>query len=114
MQPREKLAHGVQTHTALETECIECGHYEAREPTPTFFGFPEPGFRVAVAALHGLPETMHTAFGKARLVGNASHALGGIGTRTVENPQTFRPKSHVGRFSEGCLNSWRNSVPQRT
>jgi hypothetical protein len=33
---------------------------------------------------------------------------------TCQNPQAFVPKSHVGLSSEGCLNSWWNSVPQRT
>ena len=69
---------------------------------------------MAIAALHGLRETMHATLGKAGLHGNAAHALGGIVTKTVENPQTFVPKSHVGRFSEESLNSWWNSVLQRT
>src|SRR5215510_8328051 len=47
-----KLAHGVQPHTALETERIECGHYKAREPTPTGFSFPAPA---APAARHQPP-----------------------------------------------------------
>jgi hypothetical protein len=65
-------------------------------------------------ALHGLLETMHTALGKAGLLGNASHALPAVVTKTLENPQAFGPKSHVGLSSEGCLNSWRNSAPQGT
>jgi hypothetical protein len=68
---------------------------------PAVCSFPEPGFRVAIAALHGLCEPMHAAFGQAGLLGNAAHALGGMVTKTVENPSAFVPKSHVGRFSEG-------------
>src|SRR6266566_2423989 len=32
----------------------------------------------------------------------------------AENPKTFGPKSHGGLSSEGRLNSWSNSAPQRT
>src|SRR5439155_20262058 len=110
----EKLAHRVQSHPALQPEGIERGDHQTRQPLPAVCGFPEPGFRMAVAALHGLGETMHTAFGQAGLLRNTAYALGGVRTKAVENLATFVPKSHVGRFSEGCLNSWRNSVPQRT
>jgi hypothetical protein len=41
---------------------------------------------MTVAALYGLLETMHAALGQSCLLGKASHALGGIGTKTVENP----------------------------
>ena len=54
-----------------------------------------------VPALHGLRETMHTAFGQSRLLGNVAHTLGAILTKTLENPQTFVPKSHVGLCSGG-------------
>ena len=101
MQTSEKLAHRVEPHPALQPERIERGDDQARQPLPAICGFPEPGFRVAVAALHGLGETMHAAFGQAGLLGHAAHAGGGIVTKTVENLSTFVPKSHVGRFSEG-------------
>src|SRR4029450_10501301 len=114
MQTSEKLAHRVETDPTLQPERIERGDHQARQPLPAVCGFPEPGFRMAVAALHGLGETMHAAFGQAGLLRNAADALGGIRTKAVENLAPFVPKSHVGRFSEGCLNSWRNSVPQRT
>ena len=55
---------------------------------------------MAIAALHGLRETMHATFGKAGLHGNTSHALGSIVTKTVENLQAFIPKSHVGLYPE--------------
>jgi hypothetical protein len=54
MQTREKLAHRVQSHAALEAEGIEGGDDEARQPSAAVFGFPEPGFRVAITALYGL------------------------------------------------------------
>jgi hypothetical protein len=43
-----------------------------------------------------------------------ANALGALVTKTLENEETFGPKSHVGQLSEGWLNSCRNSVPQRT
>jgi hypothetical protein len=46
-------------------------------------------------------DPMHAAFGNPRLVGNMSNALLAIGTKTLENPQAFVPKSHVGLSSEG-------------
>ena|SRR2546428_2967391 len=69
---------------------------------------------MAVAALHGSLETMHTAFRQAGLLGQLANALGAMITKTLENPEAFVPKSHVGRFSEESLNSWWNSVLQRT
>ena len=63
---------------------------------PAVFRFPEPRFRVPVTTLHGLFETMHAALGKAGLLGNASHALFTVVTKTLENPQAFVPNSHVG------------------
>ena len=49
-----------------------------------------------VPPLHGLRKTMHTALGQPSLLGNASHALCPVVTKTLENPQAFVPKSHVG------------------
>jgi hypothetical protein len=51
---------------------------------------------MAVSPLHGLLETMHTAFGKPCLVGKASHTLRAVVTKTLENEKTSVPKSHVG------------------
>ena len=44
---------------------------------------------MAVAALHGLCEPMHAAFGQAGLLGNAADALGGVRAKTVENLKAF-------------------------
>src|SRR6516162_11613495 len=96
MQMHDKLADRFATHAALETKDIEGGHQQTREPTSAVFGFPQPRFRVAVSAFHGLCETMHTALGKAGLLSNAAHALLAVVTKTLENPQAFVPKSHVG------------------
>src|SRR5262245_58419691 len=63
--------------------------YPTSYPLPALCGFPQPGFRVAVAALHRLGETMHTAFGGPRLVDQASHTLAAVLTETLENPSTF-------------------------
>jgi hypothetical protein len=52
-------------------------------------------------ALPGLRETMHAALGQPRLLGNAANALPTVGTKTVENPQAFVPKSPVGLCAEG-------------
>src|SRR6266487_7098317 len=51
---------------------------------------------MAISPLQGLLETMHTAFGKPRLLGKTSHTLRAMVTKTLENAQTFVPKSHVG------------------
>src|SRR5262245_10410388 len=114
MQPSKKLAHRVQTHAALEAERIEGGHDEACQPLPAVFRFPQPGFPMAIAVLHRVLEAMHTALRQPGLSGHAAYALPAMITQALENPQTFRPKSHVGLCSEGCLNSWSDSVPQRT
>ncbi len=44
---------------------------------------------VVPSAFHGLFETMHTALGKAGLMGKVSNALLGVVTKTLENPQAF-------------------------
>src|SRR2546426_314104 len=111
---REKLAERFEAHTALETEGIEGCRQQTREPTSAVLGFPQPRLRIAGSAFDGLFQTMHTALGNPRLTGQLSYTLVGVITKTLENPQAFGPKSHVGLFSEGCLNSWWNSVPQRT
>src|SRR5262245_4750473 len=101
MQPSKKFAHRGEPHTARQPERIERRNHQARQPLSALVGFPEPGCRVAVAALHRLRETMHAAFGKPRLVSEAAHALAAVLTQTLENLSTFLPKSHVGRCSEG-------------
>jgi hypothetical protein len=94
-ETRAKLAHRVQPHAALEAKGRECGDDEARQPRAAVCGCPAPGVRVAVTALHGLLKPMPAALGTPRLRGTVSHALGGIVTQTLENPQAFVPKSHV-------------------
>jgi len=56
---------------------------------------------MAISPLHGLLETMHTAFGKPRLLGKTSNTLLAVVKKTVDDPKAFVPKSHVGLFSEG-------------
>src|SRR5712691_5297942 len=69
---------------------------------------------MATSPLHGLLETMHTAFGQPCLVGKTAHTLRAVVTKTLEHAQAFVPKSHVGLYSAGGLNSWPHSVLQRT
>ena len=101
METSEKLAQRVYPHAALEPERVERGDHQAGQPLPALCGFPEPGFRVTVAALYRLLQTMYAALGQAGLQGKASHALSGIVTKTVENLAAFVPQSHVGLCSEG-------------
>ena len=54
-----------------------------------------------VPALHGLFEAMYAAFRQAGPLGQLAHTLCAVVTQTLENLQTFGPKSHVGRRSEG-------------
>src|SRR5437870_13773747 len=113
-QTTEKLADRFGPNAACEAEGIERRHHQADEPTAAGFRFPPPGLRVGIATFPRLLETMHTAFGKPRLLGNPSNTLLTVVTKTLENLQTFGPYSHVGLSSEGWLNSWWNSVLQRT
>lgn len=69
---------------------------------------------MASPPLHGLLETMDTAFRKSGLLGWTSNTLLPVVTKTVENASTFVPQSHVSLYAEGGLNSWQNSGPQRT
>ena len=69
---------------------------------------------VALADAHRVLEAMHTALRQPGLLGHAAYALPTMIIKALENPQTFRPKSHVGLCSERLLNSWPNSVLQRT
>jgi hypothetical protein len=114
MQTSEKLAYRFHPHAALQAKDIERGHHQAGEPTPTFLGFPQLRLRLAVSARHCLAKTMHTALGEAGLLGYSSNTLLAVITKTLENEKAFVPKFHVGLFSEGLLNSCRNSVPQST
>src|SRR4030095_12508496 len=113
-QTTEKLADRFGPNAALEAEGIERRHHQADEPTAACLRFPPPGLRVLIAALHRLLETMTPALGEPGLMGNLADALLGVVTKSVENPKTFGPQSHVGLSSEGKLNSWWNSAPQRT
>jgi hypothetical protein len=45
---------------------------------------------------YGLRETMRTALGQSRVLGNVAHTLRARLTKIVENPNTLFPKSHVG------------------
>src|SRR4029450_8429530 len=113
-QPAEKLADALGSHASLEAENIEGSHHEAQKPPVPFCGFPQPRLWVAISAFHRLFETMHTALVEPGLMGNFADALLGVVTKSVENPKTFGPQSHVGLSSEGKLNSWSNSAPQST
>src|SRR6267378_715854 len=113
-QTTEKLADRFGPNAALEAEGIERRHHQADEPTAACLRFSPPGLRVLISALHRLCETMHTALGEPGLMGDLADALLGVVTKSVENPQTFGPQSHVGLSSEGKLNSWSNSAPQST
>src|SRR5713226_5492272 len=113
-QPAEKLADAVGSHASLEAENIEGSHHQAQKPPMPFCGFPQPRLWVAISAFHRLFEPMHAALGKPSVLGNAPHTLPAVVTKTLENSKAFHPKSHVGRSSGRCLNSWRNSVPQGT
>jgi hypothetical protein len=101
MQPHEKLADRVQPDPALQPERIERCQDQTRQPLPAFGRFPPPRLRVGVAALHRLGETMHTAFRQPGLAGHLSHTLRAMVTKTLENPDAFGPKCHVGQCSEG-------------
>src|SRR6266436_1355011 len=94
----------VHPHPAFEPERIEGRHHQAREPLAAFRRFPPPGFRMAPSTRHGLLETMHTAFGQARLLGQTPHTLLAVLTKTLENPGKFHgprkvDNSFLGRAS---------------
>src|SRR5712692_4914318 len=104
----------TDTNSSRLTWIPERRHHQADEPTAACFRFPPPGLRVGISVFHRLFETMHTALGEPSLLGHLTDALLGVVTKSVENPKTFGPKSHGGLSSEGRLNSWSNSAPQRT
>src|SRR5215470_4826579 len=109
-----RLAERCRAHSSLEAENKEGGYHQAEEPPAAFFRFPQPRLGVAVSACHRLCLTLDAAFGQSSALGKTSNALRAVFTNGVANPQAFVPKSHVGRLSEGGLNSCRNSAPQRT
>ena len=100
-QTTEKLADRFGPHAAREAKGIERCHHQADEPTAAVFRFPPPGLWVGISTCPRLLETMHTAFGKPRLLGNPSYTLFPVVIKTIENLQTFGPYSHVGLSSEG-------------
>src|SRR5215510_9459381 len=114
METSKKLTYGVQPDTPLEAERIKRGNDQAGQPLPAVCSFPQPRLRMDTPARDGLRQTMHTTLRQARLLSNTAHTLLAMLTQTLENLKTFLPKSHVGRLSEGGLNSCRNSAPQRT
>src|SRR6266566_107924 len=81
---REELAHRVHTDAALEAKGIERGDEQADHPLATLGRLPHPGLWMDTPTLHGLRETVHTALGKTRLLGNASYALPTIVTSGAE------------------------------
>src|SRR6266487_4622882 len=101
VKPAEKLADAVGSHASLEAENIEGSHHQAQKPPVPFFGFPQPRLWVAISAFHRLFETMPAALGKSGVLGNAPHTLPAVVTKKLENSKVFRPKSHVGRSSDG-------------
>src|SRR6266849_4347527 len=100
-QTTEKLADRFGPNAAREAEGRERRHHQADEPTAAGFRVPPPGLRVGIATCPRLLETMHTACGQPRLVGNPANTLFPVVTKTIENLQTFGPYSHVGLSSEG-------------
>lgn len=93
--------HRVHPHPTLEPERIERCHHQARSPLAAYVRFPPSGFRMPPSSLHGLLETMHTAFGLSCLLGKMPHTLFAVVTKTLEKLPAFVPQSHVGRASEG-------------
>ena len=113
MQTTAKRADRVGPNAPREAEGSERRHDQADAPTAAVVRFPPPGLRVVISACHRLFETVHAALGEPSLMGNVSDALRRVLTKRVENQTAFGPQSPVGLSSEGRLNSWSNSVPQR-
>src|SRR5438552_8657477 len=97
----EKRADRFGSNAAREAEGIARRHHQADEPTAAVFRVPPPGLRVGISTCPRLLETMHTAFGTPRLLGNPANTVFPVVIKTIENLQTFGPYSHVGRSSEG-------------
>src|SRR6266487_3005671 len=92
------------SHAAFEAKHKQSGHDQADEPVSACLGFPQRRLRIAVAAVHRLEVTMHTAFGKSGVLRKASDALLPVFTNRVENDQALGPQSHSGGpCSEGWL-----------
>src|SRR2546426_1337221 len=115
MEMAEKLADGFSPHAAFEAKHKQSGHDQADEPVSACRGFPQRRLRIAVAAVHRLEVTMHTAFGKSGVLRKASDALLPVFTNRVENDQALGPQSHSGGpCSEGWLTWCLKSALQRT
>src|SRR6266581_4086797 len=115
MEMAEKLADGFSPHAAFEAKHKQSGHDQADEPVSACLGFPQRRLRIAVAAVHRLEVTMHTAFGKSGVLRKASDALLPVFTNRVENDQALGPQSHSGGpCSEGWLTWCLKSALQST
>src|SRR6266702_5803161 len=115
MEMAEKLADGFSPHAAFEAKHKQSGHDQADEPVSACLGFPQRRLRIAVAAVHRLEVTMHTAFGKSGVLRKASDALLPVFTNLVENDQALGPQSHSGGpCSEGWLTWCLKSALQST
>src|SRR6266700_990845 len=115
MEMAEKLADGFSPHAAFEAKHKQSGHDQADEPVSACLGFPRRRLRIAVAAVHRLEVTMHTAFGKSGVLRKASDALLPVFTNRVENDQALGPQSHSGGpCSEGWLTWCLKSALQST
>jgi hypothetical protein len=73
----------------------------SRSTNGDFPRFPKTTNRMAVTPHHGLLQTMYPAFGKTCLLSQLAPALVTVVTKTLENPQAFVPKLHVGLYSKG-------------
>ena len=100
-QTTEKLADRFGPNATREAEGRACRHHQADAPTAALCRFPPPGLRVGISTCPRLLETRHTACGKPRLVGNPSHTLLPVVTKTSENLKTVGPYSHVGLSAAG-------------
>src|SRR6266567_8655652 len=87
MEMAEKLADGFSPHAAFEAKHKQSGHDQADEPVSACLGFPQRRLRIAVAAVHRLEVTMHTAFGKSGVLRKASDALLPVFTKSAEKPR---------------------------
>ena len=93
----QKLAHRLHPHAALEAR--------GRPGASTTAGrlrFPRIRIPGAAAALQGLLETMHTTLRQTGLLGNASHALCPVVTKTLENPYPVLWIAPRFRLIYGC------------
>ena len=75
MKMAEKLADRFRPDATFEAKHKQRRNNQADEPGTACLRFPKPRLRIAISALDGLEVTMHTAFGKAALVGKAPPTL---------------------------------------